>query len=225
MNHVIATYCERQGPGLLEEPVNTLTNLVFIWASIEAWNLAGRNRIRAWDLTLMIGMAAAVGVGSGIWHAFATPWAKPMDLIPILLFQLCFLWIYLRSCGGRSIVTTAVLISVYFVLSLIMYKVPPYLNGSILYAPTFLVLLCIAAYHYATQSNERYLMAIGAGLFCIAIMLRSIDSLMCGYVPFGTHFLWHIFNGGLLYVAMRSVILHRSYSVKIQLTLKGHSDA
>jgi len=221
----IGDYCERQGPGLLGEPVNTLTNLVFIWAAAEAWNLAGRCRIRAWDLTLLIGLAVAVGVGSGIWHAFATPWAKPMDLIPILLFQLCFLWIYLRSCGERSIVTSAVLVSGYFVVSLMMPLVPPFLNGSILYAPTFLVLLCIAVFHYATQSNERYLMAIGACLFCIAILFRSIDSLMCGYVPFGTHFLWHTLNGGLFYVAMRSVILHRADSVKIQLTGKRHSNA
>jgi len=108
---------------------------------------------------------------------------------------------------------------------MMMTEVSSYLNGSILYAPTFLVLLCIAAYHYATQAHERYLLAIGAGLFCIAILFRSIDSLMCGYVPFGTHFLWHIFNGGLLYVAMRSVILHRAHSAKIQLTGKGHSNA
>ena len=176
---------------------------------------------------LLAGLAAAVGVGSGIWHAFAMPRAKPMDLIPILLFQLCFLWMYLRSCGGRSIVATILLISGYFVVSLMMMKteVSSYLNGSVLYAPTFLVLLCIAAYHYATQSHEPYLMVIGAGLFCIAILFRSIDSLMCGYVPFGTHFLWNIFNGGLLYIAMRSVILHRTHSVKIQLTGKGHSDA
>jgi len=88
-------------------------------------------------------------------HAFATPWAKPMDLIPILLFQLCFLWIYLRSCGGRSIATTAVLTSGYFVVSLMMTLVPPYLNGSILYAPTFLALLCIAAFHYVTEERAR----------------------------------------------------------------------
>ena len=56
--HSFIAYCEPHGPGLLGEPVNTLTNLVFIWAAVEAWNLAGRNRIRAWDLTLLICLLA-----------------------------------------------------------------------------------------------------------------------------------------------------------------------
>ena len=48
MQHIME-YCERQGPGL-REPINTLTNLVFVWAAVEAWSLAGRYRIRAWDV-------------------------------------------------------------------------------------------------------------------------------------------------------------------------------
>jgi len=78
-----------------------------------------------------------------------------------------------------------------------------------------LVLLCAAVYHYASQQAERYLLGIGAGLFCAAITFRSIDWLVCDYIPFGTHFLWHLLNGGLLYVAMRSLILQPSRGTEV----------
>ena len=210
---MIHTYCERQGVGLFAEPFNTLTNLAYIGAAVAAWHLAGRCKVRAGDLNMLTALAAGIGVGSGLWHMFATPWAKLLDLVPIFLFQLCFLWMYLRSCAGRSVATATVAAGGYFVVSLLMMWLPPFLNGSILYAPTLLVLLCAAVYHYTTQQPERYLLGIGAGLFCVAITFRSIDWVVCGYVPCGTHFLWHILGGGLLYVALRSLIMRRLAAV------------
>jgi hypothetical protein len=210
---MIHTYCERQGVGLFAEPLNTLTNLAYIWAAVAAWNLAGRCKVRAWDLNLLTALAAGIGVGSGLWHMFASPWAKLLDLVPIFLFQLCFLWMYLRSSAGRSAAIATVVACGYFVVSLLMMWLPPYMNGSILYAPTLLVLLCAAVYHYTTQQPERYLLGIGAGLFCVGLTFRSIDWVVCGYVPCGTHFLWHVLGGGLLYVALRSLILHRTVAV------------
>ena len=105
---MIGEYCERHVPGLFEEPFNTISNLVFIWAAVQAWNLAGRNRVRTWDLRLLISLSATVGVGSAIWHMFATPWVKLADLIPILLFQLWFLWHLFNGalfyCAMRAII-------------------------------------------------------------------------------------------------------------------------
>ena len=200
-------YCERHGSGLFGEPFNTISNLVFIWAAVEAWNLAGRYRVRTRDTSLLIFLAATVGVGSAIWHMFATPWAKFMDLIPILLFQLCFLWLYLRTCAGAKATVASGLVCVYLAISILMLQVPPYLNGSILYAPTALVLLGLAVFHYATRKPDRCLMGLVAILFSAAITFRSIDSITCAWVPCGTHFLWHVFNGALTYCALRAIIL------------------
>ncbi len=206
---MIDEYCERHGSGLFQEPFNTISNLVFIWAAVEAWNLAGRYKVRTRDTSLLIFLAASVGVGSAIWHMFATPWAKYMDLIPILLFQLCFLWLYLRRCAGTKAIFATGLVCGYLVISILMLQVPLYLNGSILYAPTAFVLLCLAVFHYTTRQPDRRLMGFVAILFFTAITFRSIDSIACAWVPFGTHFLWHVFNGALIYCAMRAIILKR----------------
>jgi len=206
---VIDEYCERHRSGLFEEPFNTISNLMFIWAAVEAWNLASRHRVRTPDMSLLMFLAATVGVGSAIWHMYATPWAKLMDLIPILVFQLCFLWLYLRTCAGARATVATGLMCVYLVISIYMLQVPPYLNGSILYAPTGFVLLCLAVFHYTTRQPDRRLMGFVAILFFAAITFRSIDSIACAWVPFGTHFLWHIFNGALICCAMRAIILKR----------------
>ena len=206
---MIDEYCERHGSGLFEEPFNTISNLVFIWAAVEAWNLAGRRKIRAWDINLLVVLAATVGVGSAIWHMFAEPWAKLLDLVPILLFQLCFLWLYLRRCAGTKVVFATGLVCGYLVISILMLQVPPYLNGSILYAPMAVVLLGLAVFHYTTRQPDRRLMGFVAILFSAAITFRSIDSIACAWVPFGTHFLWHVFNGALTYCALRAIILKR----------------
>ncbi|UCG50871.1 MAG: ceramidase domain-containing protein [Candidatus Latescibacterota bacterium] len=206
---MIDIYCERHSPGLFEEPLNAITNAAFLVATVCAWKVAKRRYVHAWDIMVLLFLSATVGIGSAIWHMAATPWAKPMDLIPILLFQLWFLWLYFRDCANVSVLVSAGLLSGYSVLSILMVQVPPYFNGSILYAPTLCVLLCLAVYHYTSQQPERYLLGVGLILFLAALTFRSIDMLSCPFVPFGTHFLWHILNGALLYVVMRILIVKR----------------
>ncbi len=215
---MIYEYCERHGSGPFEEPFNTISNLVFIWAAVEAWNLAGRHRVRTSEIHLLTFLAATVGIGSAIWHVFATPWASLMDLIPILLFQLCFLWLYLRRCAGMKPMVATGWVLCYLMISLLMLKAPPYLNGSILYGPTMAVLIGLAAYHYISRQPDRRLLGFVAILFTVAITFRSLDSVACAWIPFGTHFLWHLFNGVVFYCAIRAIILKQaspSYAARL----------
>ncbi len=41
-------------------------------------------------------LAVSIGIGSALFHTFATTWARLLDVNPILLFQLLFLWLYTR---------------------------------------------------------------------------------------------------------------------------------
>src|SRR4051812_32005000 len=88
------TYCERCGPGLFDEPINAASNIAFLLAAWAAWRLAARSRGRCAGMGLLISLCVAVGVGSTLWHTFATRWAMVLDVVPITLFQLCFLWLY-----------------------------------------------------------------------------------------------------------------------------------
>ncbi len=85
--HVDA-YCERLGPGLWAEPVNAATNLAFlIAAGVMAWRLWGGHLPTAWALTVIL---ALIGIGSGLFHTLAQPWAGLADVLPIAGFALLY---------------------------------------------------------------------------------------------------------------------------------------
>src|SRR5215213_3318586 len=97
---MIDAYCERTGPGLLAEPLNALSNVSFFIAAWAAWLLARRLGRLSAGVQVLLALALAVGVGSVLWHTLATPWALVLDIIPILLFVVCFIWLYTRSVAG-----------------------------------------------------------------------------------------------------------------------------
>jgi len=205
---MIDLYCERLGAGLLAEPLNAITNLSFIVAAIVIWLQARRLNVSSREIRLLIGLIAAIGLGSGLFHTFATLWTQVLDILPILLFQIAFLWIYGRqiiklSTGSLIGMVIALLISAHF-----CRQFPHMLNGSLLYAPAFVLLLGYALYHYYHAQREHALLLWATGIFSISLFFRSIDMGICTYTPIGTHFLWHLFNGLLVYLVARAVLMN-----------------
>ena len=201
-------YWERSGPGLFEEPINASTNVVFLVAAWTAWLLARRKRRLSPGIWILIGLAASIGIGSGLWHTFATPWAEAFDRIPILMFQLVFLWLYFRGVIRFGRPFTVAFIAGFIVAGYLATLLPPILNRSLIYAPAFLVLVALGVYHYQQRKQERFILIASAGVCFFALVFRTIDLAVGPYFPVGTHFLWHILNGLNIYLAMRCLILN-----------------
>lgn len=92
------TYCEPIDITLWAEPANAVTNLVFIVAAFAiAHTLSryGQAMSKVWELWLLAGLMAAIGIGSFLWHTIATPWAAVTEVVPILLFINVFLLSFL----------------------------------------------------------------------------------------------------------------------------------
>jgi hypothetical protein len=83
-------------------------------------------------------------------------------------------------------------------------------NGSITYLPAIVAIFALGVHHRATHAGGAPLLLIAAGVFTVSLFLRTIDIAACERVPFGTHFLWHLLNGVVLYLAMRSLVTSRS---------------
>lgn len=47
---------------------------------------------------------------------------------------------------------------------------------------------------------------VAACVFAVSLVFRSVDNAVCGIVPVGTHFLWHVLNAVVLFVLMRAAI-------------------
>ncbi len=206
---MIDNYCERLGPGLWAEPLNALTNLSFLIAAFLAWRLLQRSAAVDGSHKILVLLIATIGIGSGLFHTYATAWAKWLDVIPIFLFQLTFLWLYSRQVICWSALNSLMAVALFLVASIVALQFPLPLNGSVMYLPAISVLLLLGSFHYLSNQKERSSLLLGAALFCLSLGFRTLDAAVCESVAIGTHFMWHLLNGVVLYLLVRSLVIAR----------------
>ena len=205
---MIDLYCERLDPGLWAEPINAATNLAFVVAAIAIWRQAVRLDSLSSGIWLLIGLMIAIGFGSGLFHTFATNWARILDILPILLFQVAFLWTYGRRIIRLSTGNLIAMVVIFLFSAYLGRQFPHLLNGSLIYVPALVLLMGLGIYHYRHARNHRSLLLWATGVFLLSLFFRTIDMAVCEYVPFGTHFLWHLFNGVLVYLAAHGLLMN-----------------
>ncbi|WP_254175242.1 ceramidase domain-containing protein [Planktothrix pseudagardhii] len=201
-------YCERLAPGLTGEPLNALSNIAFFIAALALLKLARHQQKIATEIWLLIGLMVAIGTGSTLFHTFATQWSNRLDVIPILLFQLCFLWLYTRRVLRIKPLFAGILIAGFVLASQWSQQFFHLLNGSLSYAPALLILGSLGIYHYQQQKQEPLILLAATGVFFVALFFRTLDKTICPEFPLGTHFLWHLLNGVVLYLSTRGLILN-----------------
>jgi hypothetical protein len=99
-----------------------------------------------------------------------------------------------------------IILLVFIAVVLYVRQFPDAINGSLIYAPALLVIFILGCYHYQRREVERGLLLAAAGIFLLSVFLRSIDNMMCSQFDLGTHFLWHLLNAWVIYLAMRALI-------------------
>lgn len=203
---MIYNYCERCGPGLLAEPFNAASNLAFFAAAWLAWRLAGRAGARTPGVRLLVILAVLVGIGSLLFHTFATRWAEICDVLPIFAFELAFLWLYSRYLMGLSVGIASAALALFLMANLTALHFPHVLNGSLMYSPSLVCIALLASYHCRNSLKERWILHITLAVFSVALIFRTIDGYICPAFPIGTHFLWHLLNSVVLYLSMRALI-------------------
>jgi hypothetical protein len=83
-------------------------------------------------------------------------------------------------------------------------------NGSIMYIPTFGLMLFAGLYLIAVHKRGGKAMVALSVLFLASLTFRTIDTAICGAFPLGTHFIWHCLNAMLLYGLVRVLLPHKS---------------
>ena len=195
-------YCERTGPEYWSEPVNAVTNLAFlIAAAIMAGRLRGLPGMgTGWLLT---GVLAAIGIGSYLFHTHANPLTGMMDVLPIVIFILLYVFAATRDfLGLRGWVAGAVALAFipYAVALTPIFRSLPFFEVSAFYWPVPVLIVAYAVLLRTRVPDTARGLAIGAGILVASLTFRSLDEALCDAVPFGigTHFLWHILNGVML---------------------------
>lgn len=214
-NH-IDIYCERTGPEFWAEPVNALTNLSFLVAAFFLGIKARNYNVLNIHMVVLIALVAGIGTGSFLFHTKAVFWAMMSDVIPIMLFQIYFLYVYSRWVLGLTHLQSAILPAVFIVLTTIVGMIPgDKLNGSLGYAPSLILLLAVGAYHLKKgYAGGRYFLA-AACIFPTSLFFRTIDEMFCPAFSQGTHFMWHILNGLVLFLLVFSLIQYQKERIRI----------
>lgn len=91
-------YCERTGPGLWAEPANALTNLAFVAAGL--WGVWQVRRYKTGTFAEVLAWwVVAIGIGSTLFHIFASKGTIWADILPIAGFTLAY---SCSTCGASS---------------------------------------------------------------------------------------------------------------------------
>jgi hypothetical protein len=150
----------------------------------------------------------AIGIGSFLFHTLPGAVTRWLDLGPVFVFQLLYLGFYSRRVSDLSMPVSGILLLVFLAAAVFASQFEDVLNGSLIYAPAILVIFILGARHYHSQMVGRGLLLGAAGMFLLSIFLRSIDLRICSHSGLGTHFLWHILNAVVIYLAMRALLVN-----------------
>ncbi|ABL71206.1 ceramidase domain-containing protein [Paracoccus denitrificans] len=195
----VDAYCERTGPDYWSEPINALTNMAFLIAALVLWP-----RLRGPEMAMGRALAAVlfvIGLGSWLFHTHANRLTGLMDVLPIVGFILLYVFAATRDYFGArpwiAALVTAGFIP-YAAATVPVFAMIPGLGSSASYAPVPLLILIYALLLRRRLPETARGLAVGAGILIVSLTFRTLDQPLCGALPFGTHFLWHVLNAVML---------------------------
>lgn len=207
----VDNYCERLGPEFWSEPLNAITNAAFLIAALAAWLLWRRKTPGDPVPFMLIVILAAIGIGSFLFHTFATRWAGLADVVPILVFILVYLYSALRSYLLLSPLAALAGVAAFIALTpVIGWLARPLVGSSAMYVPAFLAIFTIGGLFCRIDRRLGLAILATGVLFAVSLAFRMLDGPLCVQTGIGTHFLWHILNSIVLFSLIRVLILRRA---------------
>jgi hypothetical protein len=234
MNEHIFRYCERGiDPSFWAEPINAVTNAAFFIAAAVAYShWRDRPPYERSNFTLfLIVMVFVIGVGSFLFHTFATRWSALADVIPIGIFMALYLGFALVRFAGFGWVGMGLGLGAFIAAFKIagavkchdgrvgfLTDLPPdaqamCINGSAEYLPALAAMIALGLWLRARRHPASgYLLGAGA-IFLASLAFRSLDYALCDGVKIagkqiGSHFLWHILNAATLCLLLLAAVRH-----------------
>ncbi|WP_428688355.1 ceramidase domain-containing protein [Roseibium sp.] len=207
----VDNYCERIGPDFWSEPLNAVSNAAFLIAAFAAFVLWRRNTPDDLPAFALIAIVVATGIGSFLFHTFATRWASLADVIPIALFIHGYLFFALKRYLELPWWGALGIVVVFFGASPFAARALAPLTGSSSgYVPALMALYTVGTLFVRRNRPLGSLVLLTGLLFTVSIGMRMLDEPICAQLATGTHFLWHILNGIVLYLLLRVLILQRA---------------
>lgn len=206
----IDQYCERLTPGLMAEPLNFWTNLSFVLAALAGFSAYKKRLSKAREpgIEILLGLALTVGIGSALFHSFANRLTMIADVVPIGLFLVASIGVLTGRLLGWKYRRVIAAYALFFVITAVFGIAVP--NNAVNGGQWYLGTLFLLAYFAATMRHVDKTVArlyLGAFVaFFASLLFRTVDEVVCPYFPPGTHFLWHAFNGLVIYFSLTAMV-------------------
>ncbi|GAB4577085.1 MAG: ceramidase domain-containing protein [Roseibium sp.] len=205
----VDNYCERVGPEFWSEPLNAVTNAAFLLAAVAAFILWRRKTPDDLPALILIGIVFATGLGSFLFHTFATRWAALADVIPIALFIHVYLFVALkRFLRLRWWPALAIVIAFFVATPFAGRAVAPLIGSSAGYVPALMAIFVVGSLFVRQDKRLGSEVLLTGVVFTLSLTFRTLDEPLCAQFEIGTHFLWHILNSIVLFLLLRVLIRH-----------------
>lgn len=196
-------YCERLDASFWAEPLNAVTNAAFLVAAALALRIWLQRAPKDWSALALIGVVTATGLGSFLFHTYANRWSMLADVIPIAIFIHLYLFLALRRFIGAGVVVAGGTTALFLVASPFIGRLAaPLVGSSAGYLPALAAIFVVGALCLRRSRDTALGLVATGALFTLSLTFRTLDGPACSALPFGTHFLWHVCNAGVLFLLM-----------------------
>lgn len=230
----VSCYCERAlNPDFWAEPLNAMSNLAFLIAALLAYTdlRVARTKHGAKAILSLVFLLMSVGVGSFLFHTFATSWARLADVTPIAAFITLYMVLALRWFLGLNMPGALAIAALLVAMTLTMFLcggvlpeglcrvLATSLSGSLAYVPALIALGGVGTILYRRKHRATDWVLSALCVFTLSLILRTLDGWPKGTaigcmvremgeqtVYLGTHSAWHILNAVTLYLLLRALI-------------------
>lgn len=202
-----ACFCEAISNNTIRQPINTWSNLAFVWVGLFIAVSATPDRtLRRSDALLLAFACVAIGLGSWLYHAslsFVGQWFDVMSMYLLGTFMVLHAAARLRPIGDRAFTVYYLAINVALGVLLIVWPdARRYVFGVLIVAA--LILEAISHRRKQTTLHAKWLIA-ALGVYVVAQVIWTLDlnHIVCDPASvLQGHAVWHVLtavSAGLLY--------------------------
>ncbi|MCG8474356.1 MAG: hypothetical protein MI784_02620 [Cytophagales bacterium] len=214
-------YFETNLEHYVAEPWNGLTAAIFVLLAAY-WFFKIKKSFRRFPfISYALPLLLVGGIGGTLYHAFRSfPAYLYMDWVPILVLVLSASAYFFKHYFSSWIKSAGVITGAFLLMFLMASFTPEQyrfyaininylLDALLILIPTLLIIRKVSR---KTSYNVYWACAS----FGLALFFRSVDHL--GWLPIGTHFLWHIFGAAACHLMLRFIyeLEHRTVPAQAQ---------
>lgn len=205
-SEAISTHCEKTF-GIISEPINTISSIIFFVSSYFIFQLIGKNKITSGNLRILPFLVVLVGLGSTIYHGYNSPYTLLIDVFPIYIFIFYSIYLLAEKLTKNTTLKFAMPLLL-LILQFIAFISFPAFIGDVptIHLVNLLFILVVFSWAYKALKRNAFHILLVIASYGLGILFRGLDLSVCPINNFGTHFLWHIFMALTAYLAARAFV-------------------